>query len=146
MQNKIPKPPSWVEKILLPHLDDRIRGEVDRAMEFEKKLNDMDKRLTVIESNPLITIFKDWSVKKAAEYVSEFEKKIKGNPLTPEEINLRRELTTRLENETITPEEARELQGILNKELEEARERSDFFAALAILFLLGLVLALLNRR
>lgn len=146
MTKKIPKPPSWVERILLPHLDGRIREEVDRAMEFEKKLNYIDKRLRVIESNPLITVFNNWSIKKAAEYLNEFEKKIKGNPLTPWEMDCRRELTTKLENGTITPKEAQELKGILNKELEEARERNDFLVALAILFLLGLVLALLNRR
>jgi len=147
MAKKIPeKVPGWIERILLPHLDGRIRAEIDRAMEFEKKLSDIDKRLAVIERNPLITVFNDWSVKRASEYLNEFEKKIKGNPLAPWEIDRRRELTARLESGAITPEEARELQGILNRELEEARERNDFLAALAILFLLGLVLALISRR
>jgi hypothetical protein len=67
-----------------------------------------------------------------------------GNPLTPNELRRRAELTSRLDARTITPDEARELRDILEKELEEARAIGNFLAVLAILILLGLVIAILS--
>jgi len=142
------KVPSWVQKFLLPDLDERIRkivrAEVDRVMELLEKINSIDKRLAIIESNPLIVAFNSLTVDLASKMVEDFEKRIlKGNPLTPNEITRRRELTSRLDSRTITPNEAKELHDLLNKELEEARATGNFLAILAILFLLGLLVAIL---
>lgn len=144
----VEKVPSWVQKFLLPNLDERIRvivrAEVDRVMELAEKINSIDKRLAVIESNPLITAFNNLSVSIASKMVEDFEKKIlKENPLTPDEIQRRRRLTSKLDRKIITPDEAKELHEILKKELEEARATGDFLAILAILFLLGLLIAII---
>jgi hypothetical protein len=113
-------------------------------MELLEKINSIDKRLAIIESNPLIVAFNSLTVDLASKMVEDFEKRIlKGNPLTPNEITRRRELTSRLDSRTITPNEAKELHDLLNKELEEARATGNFLAILAILFLLGLLVAIL---
>ncbi|MBA7614178.1 hypothetical protein ES703_21441 [subsurface metagenome] len=148
-KNILEKPPRWVERFLLPNLDARIRTivktEVDRVMELQKTISDIDKRLAVLENNPLFIALHGFTVKRASEVLEFLEKKMEGNPLTPDELRLRRELTVKLDAETISPNEARQLRNILNKELEEAREEKDFLAILAILFLLGLVLAIISR-
>jgi len=144
------KVPSWVERFLLPNLEERIRTivktEVDRVMEFQKAISAVDTRLAVLENNPLTIAFRAFNVQKASEILVSLEKKMGGNPLTPDELRLRREFTTKLDTGIITPDEARQLRNILDKELEEARDKNDFLAILAILFLLGLIIAILSRR
>jgi hypothetical protein len=76
--------------------------------------------------------------------LEDFEKRLKGNPLTPYELEMRRQLTLKLDAKIITPDEARELRDILEKELAEARAMGNFLAILVILFLLGLVIAILS--
>ena len=149
MKNIAEKIPSWVEKFLLPDLESRIRtivkAEIDRVMRFEETLRDIDKRLAVLENNPFIIASKHFSIRSASVILEGFEKKMRVNPLTAEELQLRKELTIKLERKTITPDEARQLHDILNKELEEASKTNEFLAILAILFLLGLVVAILSR-
>lgn len=133
---------------MLPNLDERIRkivrAEVDRVMQLAEKINSIDTRLAIIESNPLITAFNNLTVRIADKMVEEFEKKIlKENPLTANEIKRRRELTSKLDRKIIAHHEAKELHDILNKELEEARATGNFLAMLAILFLLGLLIAII---
>ena len=144
----VEKVPSWVQKFLLPNLDERIRNivrnEVDRVMQLEEKINSIDKRLAVMESNPFFIAFNNLSIRLASQMLEDFEKKIlKGNPLSPYEIRRRRELTSKLDQKSITRHEAKELHDILNKELEEARATGNFLAVLVILFLLGLLIVIL---
>jgi len=56
------------------------------------------------------------------------ERKTKGNPLTQIEVNRRIELTKKLQDKTITHNEAKELNIILYKELEEAKATDNFLA------------------
>ncbi len=143
------KVPSWVERFLLPDLEIRIRtivkAEVDKIIEFQNAINSIDKRLAILELNPLIMAFNGFTIKKASEILESLEKKLGGNPLTPDTLRLRRELTAKLDAGIITPSEARQLRDILNEELGEAREVNDLLAILAILFLLALVVAALSR-
>ncbi|MGB9693400.1 MAG: hypothetical protein ACPLYF_01000, partial [Fervidobacterium sp.] len=64
-----------------------------------------------------------------------FEKRLKTNPLTADEIGLRRQLTEKLDARTITPDEAK---------LAEAQAVGNILAVLAILFLIGLVIVFLS--
>lgn len=113
------------------------------------RIDDIEARLKSIEENPILLASKNLTVKFWSDLLYDvFERRrISGeNPLTQEEVNRRMELTTKLEQRTIIPSELMELQGILNKELEEAKATNDLLAILALLFLLGLVIALLSRR
>jgi len=106
----------------------------------------IDDRIKKVEETPLVIASKSLSAKILSDLLYEsFEKKMKekSNPLTPDEIRLRRELTEKIDAGTITPQEARTLQAILNKELVEARALGNIVAVLAILFLLGLLVAFL---
>lgn len=149
VKNIAEKVPGWVERFLLPSLDARIRTvvrtEIDRVMKFEGTLKDIDKRLTVIERNPLIIAFNNISVQYASRILEGLERKMGVNPLTTDELRLRKELTIKLDSGTINPDEARQLRDILNKELDGARATNDILAVFAILFLLGLVIAVLSR-
>ncbi|MEM3714672.1 MAG: hypothetical protein QXF82_06970 [Nitrososphaeria archaeon] len=145
----VEKVPGWVEKFLLPNLESRIQSivqkEIDRVMKLEDKINSIDKRLSVIENNPFIVASSRLSVKYISGLLEGFEKSISGgNPLTPEELRRRKELTLKLDAKTITPDEAKELQNILEKELAEAQAANNVLALLAILLLLGLVVAALS--
>ena len=105
----------------------------------------IDERFKKLEENPIIVATNKLSTKIVSDLLYQnFEKNFKGNPLTAEELRLRREFTDKLDAKTITPDEARTLHGILNKELGEARAANNFFAILAILFLIGLVVAILS--
>jgi len=144
----VEKVPGWVQKFLLPNLDEKIRtivsAEVDRVMVLAEKINSIDKRLAVLEANPLVIAFNALNVSLASKFVEEFEKRfLKENPLTPHEIRKRRELTSKLDRNIISPQEAKELRDILQKELEEARATGNLLAVLAILFLLGLLIAII---
>jgi hypothetical protein len=55
----------------------------------------------------------------------------------------KRELLDRLEKKTLGPDEAKELQAILQKELADARQRGDIATIVAILLLLGLIAGLI---
>lgn len=111
---------------------------------WTQKINDRFKK---IEDNPVIIASNNVSARIISDILyEEFEKKRQTtNPLTPDEIRLRRELTERLDIGTITPEDARTLHNILQKELEEARAVGNIIAILAILFLIGLVIAFLSQ-
>jgi uncharacterized membrane protein len=67
-------------------------------------------------------------------------------PLTQDEIRKRQEFTTKLQNYTITREEAQELNRILVKEQREAASANDFIALIAIGALIVAVLAFLRDR
>jgi len=110
---------------------------------WNKGINDRIKR---IEENPIVIASNNLSAKIFSDLLYEvFEKKVKSNPLTPHELRLRRELTEKLDARTITPDDAKILHNILNKELEEARVAGNILAVLAILFLIGLVIAFLSQ-
>ncbi len=133
----------------MPNLESRIQSivekEVDRVMKLEDKINSIDKRLSVIENNPFIVASNRLSAKYISSLLESFEKSISEvNPLTPEELRKRKELTLKLDAKTITPDEAKELQNILEKELAEAQAANNILALLAILPLLGLVIAVLS--
>jgi len=66
--------------------------------------------------------------------------------LTPEEVQRRRELTRKLREGTLTTKEAIELAKILEKEKKIAEEERDFAALLAIIFFLGLLASLAERK
>jgi hypothetical protein len=105
----------------------------------------IEERFKKIEENPIIVATNKLSAKIVSDLLYQnFEKNLKTNPLTAEEIRLRRELTEKLDSRSITPDEARILHSILNKELEEARATGNILAVLAILFLIGLVIAILS--
>ncbi len=61
-------------------------------------------------------------------------------------IQRRRELTAKLQAGTISKEEAIELAQILEQEKKLAEEQKDFNALLAIIFFLGLLYALTNKK
>lgn len=65
--------------------------------------------------------------------------------LTPEEVQRRRELTKKLRQGTLTYEEAVELNQILEKELEIAKEENDQLAIIAILLFLALLASILTK-
>jgi uncharacterized membrane protein len=65
-------------------------------------------------------------------------------PLTPEQIRRRQELTFKMNNGTITQQEAQELRGLLELEQREATASNDIIALLAIGALLVIVLAFLG--
>ena len=64
------------------------------------------------------------------------------NPTNPSSEARRGELLDKLERQSLTRSEARELRGLLQKELADARARGDAAAILALLLLLGLLAAL----
>jgi len=66
--------------------------------------------------------------------------------LTDYEIQRRRELTQKLYDNTITPEEAQELTKILEKEKKIAEERNEFLALVGIVFLLGMAAYFLSKK
>ncbi|RLG69099.1 MAG: hypothetical protein DRO11_08225 [Methanobacteriota archaeon] len=70
--------------------------------------------------------------------VSRFEAEA-SNPITPEKARRRKELSVKLEENTITLDEAKELKEILEEEVEEARKEGAIAAMFATFFLLGLV-------
>lgn len=107
----------------------------------------IDDRYKKIEENPIIIAGKNLPAEIISEMLYEsFEKKhSKTNPLTPEEIRLRREFTERLNSGTITTRDAKTLHDILQKELAEARAAGNILAVLLILLLLGLVIAFLSQ-
>lgn len=55
----------------------------------------------------------------------------------------KRELLDKLEKKTLNPDEAKELEAILDKELADARQRGDIATIIAILLLLALIAALI---
>ena len=73
--------------------------------------------------------------------IKKFEAKTT-NPITPAEAQRRQELTAKVNANAISVPEAKELQQILNKELAEAQAANNWLAALAIIFLLGMVVAI----
>ena len=107
----------------------------------------IETRLKSIEENPLLLATKNLTVEFWSNILHDvFEKvMIKGNPLTINEIDRRIALTKKLQDKTITPNEAKELNNILNKELEEARANNNMLAILAILLLLGLLIAISEK-
>ena len=108
----------------------------------------IDDRIKKVEENPLVIASGNVSAKILSDLLYEsFEKKIekKSNPLTPDEIRLRLELTEKMDAGTITPQEAKTLQTILNKELAEAQALGNILAVIAILLLLGLLVAFLSK-
>lgn len=107
----------------------------------------IEDRYRKIEENPIIVAGKNLPVKVISDalYESFEEKHSKTNPLTPDEIRLRRELTERLDSGTITTRDAKILHDILQKELAEARAAGNILAVLLILLLLGLVIAFLSQ-
>jgi hypothetical protein len=64
--------------------------------------------------------------------------------LTREQIRRREELTIKLRDRTITPDEAVELKNILELEKQKAITINDIFAIGAILFLLAAVASFLS--
>jgi len=112
---------------------------------IEVKIAEMNGRLERIEKNPILLAMNQMSVKMWSNILHDFEQKFVENPLTPDEVRRRRELTAKLDTKTITPDEAKELHDILNEELEEARAANNIIAFFAILFLLGLLAAALSR-
>jgi len=66
--------------------------------------------------------------------------------LTEEEIQRRRYLTKKLQEGTITYEEAIELNHILEKEKKIAEEERDTLALIAILLLIGMLAAYFNSK
>ncbi|KAG2479241.1 MAG: hypothetical protein NPMRTH1_50016 [Nitrosopumilales archaeon] len=66
--------------------------------------------------------------------------------LTPQEVLRRVELTEKLKTKVLNPNEADELNGILEKEKKKASTGGDFLAFLAILFLIGLVADYLSNN
>ena len=106
----------------------------------------IDIRLKAIEENPLLIVTKNLTIEFWSKVLHDvFEKAMShGNPLTPNELSRRVELTSKLDAKTIKPDEAIELRDILEKELAEARAIGNFLAVLAILFLLGMVIAILS--
>ena len=110
-----------------------IANVTEKILKFGEALKDIDKRLAVLEES-LSCILED------------FEKKTGTSLLTADELQLRRELTIKLERKTISQDEARRLQDILKKEYGEARKANNFLVIVAILLLLGrLVIAILGR-
>jgi hypothetical protein len=106
----------------------------------------VEDRLEKLEKNPIIVAGNKLSAKVLSDILYEiFEKKLKANPLTPDEINLRRQLTEKLNAGTITPDEAKTLYNILNKELAEAQATGNILAVLVIILLIGLIGALLSE-
>ncbi|TDA41307.1 MAG: hypothetical protein DSO07_05355 [Thermoproteota archaeon] len=106
----------------------------------------VEDRLEKLEKNPIIVAGNKLSAKVLSDILYEiFERKLKANPLTPDEINLRRQLTEKLDAGTITPDEARTLHDILNKELAEAQAAGNILAVLVIILLIGLIDALLSK-
>jgi hypothetical protein len=106
----------------------------------------VEDRLEKLEKNPIIVAGNKLSAKVLSDILYEiFEKKLKANPLTPDEINLRRQLTEKLNAGTITPDEAKTLYNILNKELAEAHATGNILAVLVIILLIGLIGALLSE-
>ena len=107
-------------------------------------MNNIENRLKDIKDNPLLVASKQMTIKFWIDILSRFEQSAsQNNPLSEEIIRKRRELTTKLENKTITIDEAKELHKILNQELEEAKARGDALAALAIILLTGMVLTII---
>jgi len=105
----------------------------------------IEDRLEKLEKNPIIVAGNKVPAKVFSDILYEiFEKKLKTNPLTPDEINLRRQLTEKLDAGTITPDEAKILYDILNKELAEAQAAGNILAVLVIILLIGLVAASLS--
>jgi hypothetical protein len=106
----------------------------------------VEDRLENLEKNPIIVAGNKLSVKVLSDILYEiFEKKLKANPLTADEISLRRQLTEKLDAGTITPDEAKTLHDILNKELAEAQAAGNILAVLVIILLIGLIDALLSE-
>ncbi|MCC6002723.1 MAG: hypothetical protein LM590_00075 [Thermofilum sp.] len=102
----------------------------------------VEDRLENLEKNPIIVAGSKLSAKVLSDILYEiFEKKLKANPLTADEINLRRQLTEKLDAGTITPDEAKILYDILSKELAEAQAAGNILAVLVIILLIGLVAA-----
>lgn len=66
--------------------------------------------------------------------------------LTEYEIHRRRELTQKLYDNTITPDEAQELTKILEKEKKIAEERNEFLALVGIVLLLGMAAYFLSKK
>jgi hypothetical protein len=128
----------WVVTLLT------LLGIAYKIGRWTQKIEDRYKK---IEENPLIIAGKNLPVEVISDALYEsFEKKhSKTNPLTPKEIRLRRELTERLDSGTITPEDAKILHSILQKELTEARDAGNILAVLLILLLIGLVVAFLSQ-
>ena len=67
-------------------------------------------------------------------------------PLTPYEIRRRQELTTKMQNYTITMAEAEELKQLLERERNEAQAGGDLVALIAIGALILLILAFLSKK
>ena len=74
--------------------------------------------------------------------IEDFESKIH-NPITPEKAQRRRELTAKLNNNTIDLRESKELKAILDEEMKEAQNAGDWVVVLAIVALIGLVIAII---
>jgi len=66
--------------------------------------------------------------------------------LTDEEIQRRRYLTEKVYNNTLTPEEAKELINILEKEKKLAEEKNEILALIGIVFLIGMAMYFLSKK
>ena len=64
--------------------------------------------------------------------------------LTIEQIQRKQDLTQKLETRVLTPPEANELTDLLEQEKKDALSLGDFAKALAVIFLIGLVIAYLT--
>ena len=66
--------------------------------------------------------------------------------LTPQQTRRKNELTLKLQTKVLTPPEADELKGILEQEKNDAITLGDLGKALAVILLIGLVVAFLKDK
>ena len=66
------------------------------------------------------------------------------NDLTPQEVQMRKELTEKLKTKVLNPVEADKLKGILEKEKKKATTGGDMLTFFAIACLIGLVINYLS--
>jgi len=104
----------------------------------------IEARIEKLENHPLLVATENVTVDLLSKIIYNSLEKFKANPIPEHMVRRRLELTEKLEKGTITKEEAEELKNILHKELEEAQAMNNLIAALAIILLLGLVIAFLK--
>jgi len=130
----------------IPEIADGVR-DVSREVEGLRELTNYFRNLRAVYLDPIIEEIMKYGFEGYLRNVLGLKMRGGANPLTSEEKELRKRLIEKGRKVGLSREEARRLREILDKEVREAFAEGiiGFLGLLALLFLIGLLVAYLTR-
>lgn len=116
-----------------------ITSLITQGIFYFKVISELKERATRLETK--IEPFWELIMKNIPDLLKMAKKS--GNPNNPNPEDRKKELLDKLEKQALTPDEAKELRGILEREMQDAKARGDIASFLAFLLLLAVLLGLI---